>query len=111
MTYTTDKTAKFLIMNDISKRAVELTKEMAEKGGLTFSAGIVGYRMPRAMWRIAKDAGFEKQADGRWIGFTKSWNGEEGYAEDAYALALKEKREEIGDSSFLDSVSIYYYLT
>lgn len=111
-TYETDKTEKFLIMNDIEKRAKELTAELAPK--YTFCASHVGYKMAKSAWKDAKDAGFKKEADGRWIGFTKSYNGEGGAAEVAYAQALAEKKAEIAatgaTSSFLDNVSVYEYL-
>ena len=110
-TYKTDATAKFLILCDIEKRAKQLVESMKVVDGHTFAAGVVGYRYPKKLWREAKEAGFVKEADGRWIGFVTSYNGEESTAEEAYTLALKEKREEIGAPSFLDNVSLYYYLT
>jgi len=109
-TYKTDATAKFLIMCDIEKRAIELTNEL--KSQYTFCASIVGYRFAKLnVWRVAKDAGFVKEADGRWIGFTTSYNGEGGAASVAYEQALREKKNEIGAPSFLDHVSVYEYLT
>ncbi len=115
ITYKTDATEKFIIMCDIEKRAKQLVESMKVVDGHTFAAGIVGYRYPKVLWREAKDAGFVKEADGRWIGFTSSYNGEEATAEEAYMLALKEKKEELAatgtNGSFLDNVSLYYYLT
>lgn len=116
-TYTTDATAKFLIMCDIEKRAVELTNELVEKAEqkYAFCAGIIGYKMHRNSWRDAKDAGFERQADRIWTGFIHSYNGELAYAEDAFRQALKEKKEEIAatecSESFLDHIYLYVYLT
>lgn len=101
---------KFIIMCDVEKLAKKYTEELAVKGGLTFAAGIVGYKMSKKFWRDAKDAGFQKEADGRWIGFTKSYNGEEGYAEEAYSKALNEYKEKL-PGTFIQNVFLYYYLT
>lgn len=113
MDYTTDATAKFLIMGDIVKRAKELAPEIQAETPYTFCAGHVGFRYPRKLWREAKAAGFEKTADRRWIGWVNSSNGEMSALEIAYERALREKKDEIASTgataSFLDNVRLYTY--
>ena len=110
--YKTDATTKFIIMCDIEKRAKMLTREHVARGGMpAFCASYVGYMLPRTLWREARDAGFKKEADGRWIGFTSSYHGDGAYAVDAYKEALNEKKAQLGDTSFLDDVQVYEYLT
>lgn len=117
--YAVSNSEAFIILTDIEKRARELVakalEEKGEFGGYTFCAGHIGFRYPRRLWRNAKAIGFQRTADRRWIGFVHSYNGEFSAAEDAFAQALKEKKEEIASTgatrSFLDNVTLYTYLT
>ena len=98
----------FIIMCDIQKRAKEIAKELEAKGGLVTGSSIDGYKMSKKNWRLAKEIGFEKQADGQWIGFVSSGDG--AYSDRGYEQALKEYKEKL-PNSFLDGVSHYEYLT
>ncbi len=103
---------KFLIMCDIEKRAKQLTVELTAKGGLIVGDSIDGYKYLGKNWREAKEAGFTKETDGQWIGFTN--HGDGAYSDRAYDQALQEKKLEMEKNginySFLNSVFHYEYL-
>lgn len=109
--YKTDATAKFLIMCDIEKRAIELAKELEAKGGYTECHNYVGYKMYSSHWREAQDAGFTKDYGKVWTGFAKCFGGNGAYGLMAYEQALEEKKAEIGQPSFLDNVLVDERLT
>lgn len=98
---------KFIIMCDIEKRAKELTSELRQKGGLVEGQSIDGYRYVGKDWKEAKEAGFEKQANKQWIGFTNSGDGT--YSDRAFEQALKEYKEKL-PQTFLENVYHYEYL-
>jgi len=98
------------IMRDIEKRAKELVVELEAKGGYTECHNIVGYKMTKSNWRIAKEAGFEKDHY-YYLGFLESFGGNGAYGLMAYRQALAEKIQETNAPSFLDEIYIYEYLT
>ncbi len=103
-----DKTEKFLTMCEIEKRAKVLTEQFRKEGGLTEGCSIDGYRYVGKNWREAKDAGFVKQADRQWVGFTNGGDG--AYSAKGFVVALTEFRLKL-PNSFLQNVYHYEYLT
>ena len=101
---------KTTIMSEMIKHAKARTKELEKRGGVTEEHAIIGFKMFKKDWRVAKEAGFERQADGIWTAHTESYGGNGGYADRAYAEVLK-MYQDAYPLSFLDDVYIYEYLT
>ena len=97
----------FIILCDIEKRAKEITVELKQKGGLVEGSSIDGLKFIGKNWRLAKEIGFEKHADGQWIGFANSGDG--AYSDRGYENALKEYKEKL-PNSFLENIYHYEYL-